>query len=403
MRAVDERGRELLVISDGQGLALSLKHQWEQRGLAVRQLSKDGLTIGKIPSERAALLVVDLDLPQPDALELCVRLGAQQAVPFIALLPRPDPGLAAAVLDRGADDCLARPFNPQELSMRIQAILRRTGAIQSGPPAPADNGRAQIRKEREQVKARTSTTENAIIKGSAGEIKRRRPSPIPNGDPRGSQRKETPSVGATRGASSLRSSQVRGDRGPGFSPGLPTRGPHRTTLAFVVLGALIAVSVVVASFGLGTDVTTNEQVSDEAELSGLVSPLLERLRQNPSDQEAMVGLGNAYYDHGQMEDAIPWYEQALAADPTNSDVRTDLGTAYFYSGNSETAKEQWFKVLEQEPNKAQTHYNLAVLYIHQTPPDNEAAAREWETVIRLAPDSEQAQSAEEQLSKLRGQ
>lgn len=180
---------------------------------------------------------------------------------------------------------------------------------------------------------------------------------------------------------------------------------RRITFGIVAVGFLIAVWVLTMSLrpdsGVASPQSSQTQAgTDTARLDAAIARLQERLRQNPTDVVAMVELGNAYYDSGRWGEAIPWYEQALQSIPANTDVRTDLGTAYFYSGNLEKAKEEWFKVLEQEPNKVQTHYNLAVLYSHMTPPDTENAAKAWETVIRVAPGSEQAKAAEKRLKDL---
>ncbi len=190
----------------------------------------------------------------------------------------------------------------------------------------------------------------------------------------------------------------------------PRTDPNRrvVTFAIVVGGVLIAVWVLAMSLGVGGGSTAVQQGSgassppavDAKALEATVAGLQERLRQNPADTGVMIALGNAYYDAARWTEAIPWYEKALQAVPANTDVRTDLGTAYFYSGDIEKAKEQWFKSLEYDPDKVQTHYNLGVLYSHLTPPDTEAAAREWETVLRLAPNSEQAKSAEKNLTRM---
>jgi len=344
-----EKG-EIVVISSGAALAHTLRLQWEPRGLAVRGLPESALVPDPAELEHAALVVVDLDSARGGGLALCNRLAEEPATPFIVLLPGPDPELTTAVLDRGAVDCLARPFNPQELSLRIRAILRRTGTI-----PPAANGAGQrTGEEREELMAKKPKL--------------------------------------------ARPSRARCDREADSS--YPRRGPRWTTFAFVVLGILIAVSVLVASLGLGTGITTGQQASNGADLEQVVAPLLERLQQNPADEAAMVALGNAYYDSDRWEEAVPWYEKALQATPENTDVRTDLGTAYFYSGDLAKAKEQWSKVLEQDPDKVQAHYNMGLLYLHQSPADTESAAREWETVIKLAPGTEEAESAQERLTSL---
>lgn len=144
---MDREERELLVISSGQSLAHTLRLQWGRQGLAVRHIPKG--VPDQTELERAALVIVDLDSPEAGGLELWDRLGARRATPMIVLLPRSDPNLAMAVLDRGADDCLAKPFNSQELSLRIRAILRRTGTGQAGLSDPTDGASMQIGEEGE--------------------------------------------------------------------------------------------------------------------------------------------------------------------------------------------------------------------------------------------------------------
>ena len=138
----------------------------------------------------------------------------------------------------------------------------------------------------------------------------------------------------------------------------------------------------------------------QANIGADVAKLQERLRQNPADVDAMISLGNTYYDAQIYTDAIPWYQKALEKQPTNTDVRTDLGTAYFYSGQNDKAKEEWAKVFQQDPNKVQAHMNLGILYSNETPPNLDGAAKEWQTVIQLAPGTPNASQAQKLLQQI---
>lgn len=175
------------------------------------------------------------------------------------------------------------------------------------------------------------------------------------------------------------------------------------TLGIIGAGVLVAVLVLLMSIEGGTPApvaATGQQGASVQATESQIAALQQRLTQNPSDVDAMVSLGNTYYDSRRFTEAIPWYEKAVEQIPTNTDVRTDLGTAYFYAGNNEKAKEHWYKALEQDPNKIQAHFNLGVLYNGLTPPDTEAAAQAWETVIRIAPDSPNAKEAIERLKAI---
>jgi two-component system OmpR family response regulator len=74
------------------------------------------------------LVVLDLMLPGEDGLSICRRLRAASRVPILMLTAKADDIDRIIGLEMGADDYLAKPFNPRELVARIRAILRRTEA-----------------------------------------------------------------------------------------------------------------------------------------------------------------------------------------------------------------------------------------------------------------------------------
>ena len=80
-------------------------------------------------------VILDLMLPDADGLDLCRKLRATSDVPILMLTARGEPMDKVVGLEIGADDYLAKPFEPRELQARLRAILRRKG---SGGTAPAE-------------------------------------------------------------------------------------------------------------------------------------------------------------------------------------------------------------------------------------------------------------------------
>jgi DNA-binding response OmpR family regulator len=72
-------------------------------------------------------IILDLMLPDADGLDLCRRLRATSDVPILMLTARGEPMDRVVGLEIGADDYLAKPFEPRELQARLRAILRRRG------------------------------------------------------------------------------------------------------------------------------------------------------------------------------------------------------------------------------------------------------------------------------------
>ena len=85
-----------------------------------------------LDASRIDLIVLDLTLPGEDGLTLCRNLRAHavhSAVPVIMLTARGEPLDRILGLEMGADDYLAKPFEPRELFARIRSVLRRTHAL----------------------------------------------------------------------------------------------------------------------------------------------------------------------------------------------------------------------------------------------------------------------------------
>lgn len=89
-----------------------------------------------LASEQPHLIVLDLMLPGVDGLSLCRQLRAQSPIPVIMLTARAEPVDRIVGLEVGADDYLAKPFDPRELVARIRTVLRRV-PVSAAPAAQA--------------------------------------------------------------------------------------------------------------------------------------------------------------------------------------------------------------------------------------------------------------------------
>src|SRR5512141_1199253 len=121
------------------------------RDLLSRYLTEQGLEVATLPDARdidkrlqrdpPRLIVLDLMLPGEAGLAVCRRLrGAGENVPIIMLTAKGEDVDRIVGLEMGADDYLAKPFNPRELVARIHAVLRRQ-TERLAPGAPAADGR----------------------------------------------------------------------------------------------------------------------------------------------------------------------------------------------------------------------------------------------------------------------
>ncbi|MBA2352965.1 MAG: osmolarity response regulator transcription factor OmpR [Burkholderiales bacterium] len=132
---------KIIVVDDDIKLRDLLNRYLADQGFNVQSVG-DGAGLDKaLAREHFHLLVLDLMLPGEDGLTLCRRLrGAGNTLPIIMLTAKGDEVDRIVGLELGADDYLAKPFNPRELVARIHAVLRRHVA----PPGAPEQHEAAI-------------------------------------------------------------------------------------------------------------------------------------------------------------------------------------------------------------------------------------------------------------------
>ena len=130
-------GKHLLVVDDDPKLRDLLRRYLTENQFEVSQ-AQDGPSMNRLLQRQPVdLIVLDLMLPGEDGLSIVRRLrGAGDTTPVIMLTAKGDDVDRIVGLEMGADDYIAKPFNPRELLARIHAVLRRQPAADL-PGAPA--------------------------------------------------------------------------------------------------------------------------------------------------------------------------------------------------------------------------------------------------------------------------
>jgi len=126
-----------LLIDDDTRLAALVTEYLGKNGIDVTVVGEAKRGLASLRSGRFDVVLLDIMLPGLDGLETCRRIRATPelaGVPILMLTARGDDVDKVVGLELGADDYLAKPFNPRELLARIRAVLRRSGPAPAGRP-----------------------------------------------------------------------------------------------------------------------------------------------------------------------------------------------------------------------------------------------------------------------------
>ncbi|MDF2959807.1 MAG: PhoP [Paenibacillus sp.] len=145
--------KKILVVDDEPSISMLIEFNLKLVGFEVHCVYDGEAVFQAIQHFRPDVIVLDLMLPKMDGIQVCRKLRSQNnMVPIIMLTAMQDLSDKIAGLDNGADDYMTKPFSPQELISRIQAILRRIQTLPSATEnAPVTIGQIVIQPDQREV------------------------------------------------------------------------------------------------------------------------------------------------------------------------------------------------------------------------------------------------------------
>jgi len=128
--------RKVLVVDDDPHIRQLLAFAFAKAGIATVEASDGEEALATLAEDPADLVILDINMPRMDGLEVCRRLRASHsAVPILFLSSRDEEIDRVLGIELGADDYVVKPFSPREVVARAGAILRRTaGQVAAASP-----------------------------------------------------------------------------------------------------------------------------------------------------------------------------------------------------------------------------------------------------------------------------
>ena len=173
-----EDAPHILVVDDDRRLRDLLSRFLSERGYRVSVAASAAEARAKSESVVFDAMVLDVMMPGENGLDFIRRLRAGSAIPVMMLTARADPSDRIKGLEYGADDYLAKPFEPRELVLRLGNMLKRSGpapaAQASGPeivrfgPFAFRLDRGELRREADPVRITEREREILTILGHRG-------------------------------------------------------------------------------------------------------------------------------------------------------------------------------------------------------------------------------------------
>ncbi len=128
-----DRAPSVLLVDDDVDLVALLRDYLASDGFAVTVAHEGESALRRFAAQPPDIAVVDVMMPGFSGIEVLRRIRARSSMPVLMLTARGDDESRILGLELGADDYVAKPCTPRELSARLRAILRRTQARSSAP------------------------------------------------------------------------------------------------------------------------------------------------------------------------------------------------------------------------------------------------------------------------------
>ena len=128
------------MVEDEASIAETIVYALQTEGFSPVWKTSGREALKALKEQAVALVVLDVGLPDMSGFDVCRELRKQHAVPVIFLTARSSEVDKIVGLELGADDYLAKPFSPRELTARVRAVLRRSNPDRVGAGAAVPAG-----------------------------------------------------------------------------------------------------------------------------------------------------------------------------------------------------------------------------------------------------------------------
>src|SRR5687768_7751607 len=137
---------KILVVDDDAHIRQLLAFALGKAGMKTTEAGDGEAALKEVERERPDLIVLDINMPRMDGLEVCRRLRAEGDLPILFLSSRDDEVDRVVGLELGGDDYVVKPFSPREVVARVSAILKRGGRAleQAGARQPIVHNRLRL-------------------------------------------------------------------------------------------------------------------------------------------------------------------------------------------------------------------------------------------------------------------
>lgn len=133
---------KILIVDDEPSIVDIITFALETEGFSTTSCTTGGDALVELETVSFDLIILDIGLPDINGFELAKRIRTSSQVPIIFLTARSSEIDRVVGLELGADDYVTKPFSPRELSARVRAVLRRTGATNTLEPVTSDRALA---------------------------------------------------------------------------------------------------------------------------------------------------------------------------------------------------------------------------------------------------------------------
>jgi two-component system, OmpR family, response regulator len=146
-KAIDERrlhrnnvimAKSILIADDDPHIRELLAFALEKAGMQSRAVEDGEAALAAVAHQRPDLVILDINMPKMDGLEVCRRLRSESDIPILFLSSRDDEIDRVLGIELGADDYVVKPFSPREVVARVTAILRRSAGKVAAEPTDAE-------------------------------------------------------------------------------------------------------------------------------------------------------------------------------------------------------------------------------------------------------------------------